>query len=481
MIISMVFAFNLNLKAQLPDGSIGPDFTATDIDGVEHHLYDYLDDGKMVIIDFFTTGCGPCWTYHNQHILDEMWELYGPDGTNEVMIFQIEVNNYSGMNELLGGNGSQGNWIEGIMFPTIDDLPNPNNPDKTIIGSLYEVIYWPTIYVICPSRITNEDQYEDNYMTVEELYAFMGNCQMATEQVDAAISNYTGPTEYCDGQLNDVEVILLNLGLEGNLTQAVVNTILNGNIINTTDYTGDIALYSRDTVQIGSLFNLPDGANLTFQVIVEGDTYLDNNELNIEVFEVSTESNLNFTIEVQPDNFPAEIGFDLYDDSGNLLFELVTGTINTEDLQTFDITLDEPACISWNIHDGAGDGICCAFGEGQIRLLDTESGEELLVIDGDYGWGITKRFAALNPNVGINKINKEKIQIFPNPACDNITIVAGSIIKKIEFYDKMGRLVNVYQCSQRYKDINITNMFPGIYTVKIISNAGISVSKLIIE
>ena len=31
--------------AQLPDGSIAPDFTATDINGVEHNLFSYLDSG----------------------------------------------------------------------------------------------------------------------------------------------------------------------------------------------------------------------------------------------------------------------------------------------------------------------------------------------------------------------------------------------------------------------------------------------------
>ena len=41
--------------AQLPDGSIAPDFTATDLNGVEHNLYSLLDEGKKVIIDFSAT------------------------------------------------------------------------------------------------------------------------------------------------------------------------------------------------------------------------------------------------------------------------------------------------------------------------------------------------------------------------------------------------------------------------------------------
>ena len=32
--------------AQLPDGSIAPDFTATDINGTTHNLQSYLDEGK---------------------------------------------------------------------------------------------------------------------------------------------------------------------------------------------------------------------------------------------------------------------------------------------------------------------------------------------------------------------------------------------------------------------------------------------------
>ena len=39
---------SFSAAAQLPDGSIAPDFTAEDINGVEHNLYSLLDQGKKV-------------------------------------------------------------------------------------------------------------------------------------------------------------------------------------------------------------------------------------------------------------------------------------------------------------------------------------------------------------------------------------------------------------------------------------------------
>lgn len=44
----------------LPVGSVAPDFTGVDGNGLTHNLYDYLEDGKYVLLDFSFITCPPC-------------------------------------------------------------------------------------------------------------------------------------------------------------------------------------------------------------------------------------------------------------------------------------------------------------------------------------------------------------------------------------------------------------------------------------
>lgn len=64
------------------------DFTVTDIHGVEHTLFEYLDAGKYVCLDFLFTTCGPCQA--NQPYFTETYHNYGCN-EGQVIFLSLET------------------------------------------------------------------------------------------------------------------------------------------------------------------------------------------------------------------------------------------------------------------------------------------------------------------------------------------------------------------------------------------------------
>ncbi len=136
------------LNAQIPDGSIAPNFIAKDINGVEYNLYDILDSGRDVVLDFSTTWCGPCWSYKNTGTMHDFYDLAGPDGSNTAMNFFVECDPKTTMDDLMGNTGaSQGDWVTGTTYPIIDNAS---------IAAAYQIGAYPTILMVCKDRrVTN--------------------------------------------------------------------------------------------------------------------------------------------------------------------------------------------------------------------------------------------------------------------------------------------------------------------------------------
>ncbi|MCB0573221.1 MAG: redoxin family protein, partial [Saprospiraceae bacterium] len=157
----------VTVRAQLPPGTTAPNFTVTDLDGNSYTLYDLLDQGKTVYLDFFATWCGPCWNYHNSHAFKDMWETYGPPGTNEVMVFSIEGDASTNNNCLYGPagcvGGTQGDWVTDTPYPIVE---SPS------VRAMYGVSYYPTIYMICPA---NKKVYETGQLNMNGLWNFRNN------------------------------------------------------------------------------------------------------------------------------------------------------------------------------------------------------------------------------------------------------------------------------------------------------------------
>jgi len=149
--ISLFLFFSFSLSAQLPDGSIAPDFTVEDINGDVHSLYDYLDEGKSVILDFGATWCNPCWNYHNTGILESVYEDFGPGGSDQVMVFMVEADGDTSQDCIYGLptciGGTTGDWTAGVEYPIL----NPPAAQADDLASDYSIAFWPTLYGVAPN------------------------------------------------------------------------------------------------------------------------------------------------------------------------------------------------------------------------------------------------------------------------------------------------------------------------------------------
>ena len=134
LLLAMAFAFGL--KAQCPLTQ-AVDFTATDCHGTEVHLFDILDGGQYVLIDFFFTTCGPC-----QQATPKVVESYYAMGCNMHDVFYIEIATGDSEAACL-------NWVNtyGVEYPTISGAAG-----GTGICSQYQIGAYPTVILIAPNR-----------------------------------------------------------------------------------------------------------------------------------------------------------------------------------------------------------------------------------------------------------------------------------------------------------------------------------------
>ena len=142
LIIALALGFGLKAQTQLTQAV---DFSATDIHGNEIHLFDILDSGQYVLIDFFYTTCGYCI-----QSIPKMVEAYSLFGCNMHDVFFMEVDYGDSENACM-------NWVNtyGVEYPTI-----AGTSGGTGITNQYGISAFPTVILIAPNhQIVIQDLY----------------------------------------------------------------------------------------------------------------------------------------------------------------------------------------------------------------------------------------------------------------------------------------------------------------------------------
>ena len=132
----MALTLSFGLYAQCPY-TTAFDFTATDCHGTEVHLFDILDGGQYVLIDFFFTTCGPC-----QQATPKIVESYSAFGCNMYDVFYMEISPSD-------GDAACQTWATnyGVEYPTISTAGGGNT-----ICNQYGISQYPTVILIAPDR-----------------------------------------------------------------------------------------------------------------------------------------------------------------------------------------------------------------------------------------------------------------------------------------------------------------------------------------
>jgi hypothetical protein len=464
-------AISFGAFAQLPDGSTAPDFTATDINGVEHNLQSYLDQGMTVILDFSATWCGPCWNYHNTHILRDLYDTFGPDGTGDLMVFYMEGDDTTTQADLEGtGTATAGDWITGTTYPIIDNAGS--------IFDDYAGAYYPTIYTICPDGILVESSQVsfDAHVAI----AFQ-DCEN-TITGPAPLCSYNGATASCGGAAWMASTEMSNLGSD-NVTAATFEVTLNGNS-NIVNWTGDLASGGTVTVDLGEYTEVGD-LNVSLME-VNAESWSASEDVTVIG---SVESTTYVQVRITTDNWPGETGWTINDDMGNTIASVAVGSLGEADTEfTWDVGLGDLGCYTFTMYDSYGDGLYASqwgnFQDGTAGVYSMDGEMEMGVVweyDGASGIEFSEANAGMEAATvaGIEEGSlSSTVNLFPNPtngvanvefntkAAGMATLEVFNLIGERVAFETLGNL----PAGLNRANLDLSSVEAGIYLVNL--NAG---------
>lgn len=488
--LSALFA-GTTAKAQLSDLSYAEDFTVTDINGNQHNLYTYLNQGKTVFIDVSAAWCGPCWSFHQSGKLETLWSEHGPTGasgvsantTNDVVVLFLEGELTNTGAQLTGtttnqsySGYTQGNWVNGTLYPIVD-LTN-----GTILND-YNINYFPTLYRICPNRIVTE---MSTTMSVAQLYSSAQACApLPTLTYDPALLNYSGDLSACNNGTQPIKVRLQNMGTQP-LTSASIEAVFNNQSVGWINWTGNLAKFEVEEVTVDEWF-FPQSNGTIFCRVTSANNNTANDIVEAQTITVSNtiSTTQSITIKVTTDAYGSETSWRLKKSNGQTVAQ-GSGFADHLDANNQAIAGEYPQadrvvnlpamdCYSFEINDAYGDGMCCTYGNGAYQVIDNNT--NTIVAGGNFFGSEVTKFGW-----SLTGIEEEKqttgVKVFPNPSTGNFNLDLNLATKSnvgITVTNAMGQVVyneskqNI-AAGQHIYNMNLAGFADGIYMVTV--NAG---------
>ena len=473
LLLTAAFSLATAASAQMPDYSICPDWTGTDLNGNSHNLYSLLDSGYTVFVDVSATWCGPCWSYHETHSLANLYNTHGPAGDNKVRVFFVEGDGSTTLADLNGNTAAtQGNWVTGTPYPIIDNAS---------IADALEISYFPTIYRICPNRMI----YEVGPVSATALWTSSQQCDKyeADSPADASVLPNINSQVVCMGSPVDLKVRLQNTGTAP-ITSASVEAKRGTTVLGSVNWSGNLDTYELEEITVAS-FNPTQASNNITYTILTSDDEATNNSVNGSVTADNTVMpGINVELKLKTDNYPSETTWRLFNEAGNVVEQDPAGNYAANTEYTENWTLNDNECYRFEIYDVAGDGICCSYGNGYFRLR--MNGQNVITGGSFQDTKMEPFKTSIAASVTENVLDNG-LSLFPNPTTGRLSLnlnLPSATQANITVTNLLGAVVfqgtRSFTSGEQTTTLDLSQLAQGTYTLQILADGMTATRKITI-
>ena len=252
---------------------------------------------------------------------------------------------------------------------------------------------------------------------------------------------------------------------------------------------------SGQTFKVAFNVDMTEGSHNVNVKIVEanGEKYDESKSLSVKKegwVEYKTESaETEMTIEVVQDKYGSQITWELLGSDYSVLasggpYENLKGQVAIE-LHRTSVKVPMGECVKFVIKDSKSNGICCQYGDGFYRILNSK-GKVIVNGAGDFGAESSCVVSIVEgveeepePGEGIEEVTSS-INMYPNPVNDKLYIEAEMEVEEVVVYDIYGRPQDHKTTRlQGNLVVDVANLNSGIYFVKVVTENGEAVQRFI--